>query len=59
MRYFELKGSGRLAEITEGEYEYILRKACKPEYHEELKQPMHGINYLGVAYIAMEGTPSY
>jgi hypothetical protein len=59
MKYFELKGSGRLAEITEGEYEFILRKAVKPEFHAELMQPMHGVNYLGVAYIALEGKPSY
>jgi hypothetical protein len=59
MRYYELKGAGRLIEITEGEYEFLLRKAVIPEYHEMLKQPLQGFNYLGVAYIALEGTPSY
>jgi hypothetical protein len=59
MRYYELKGSGRLAEITEGEYEFVMRKAVRLAFHEEMRTPMHGFNYLGVAYICLEGEPRY
>lgn len=52
-RYYQLSGSGPLTELTEGEYEFILRKACKPEYHTEMMRPFQGINYKGAAYIVL------
>lgn len=54
MKFYKLTGAGKLIEITEGEYSFVLEKAVLPDYHEELKTDKQGFNYKGIAYIALE-----
>lgn len=52
-RYYMMDGAGPLNEITEGEYEFILRKAIVPDERDRMMHPFCGVVFKGRGYLVL------